>query len=575
MTKHARLAFTLLTFLTLFLVSVRPTKAQQVSLSTVEVKTNNEGFIISGKVYSSNLNPKGQIVESDHLSVVAEIPLGDNYSFPLLWEAMVIRSPADVETPYKKDGEFLSKKELNGENIKKIKLLGSTPIRDVTVWRKYGGLKEWRNNAPESVDTEFEGVVPAEYAGSQIRVRATLNHTYGGPNAAWSAYTFAHDTTDLTLIEFANDANSNGPAHDQTGQKPSAKTGGQGGSQNGVGNNNQVSEKVKTIFNAAISVFKKKKKQEQTSDAASGSDPAQGADSTQDSGQTQGSNPNQPTDQTQTSQQNPNKMTSFPEPDTDKANSFNHNPEQQAAIKKLIDQLAQDKQVAVNSTSLGKIIQDLNLAADIQLADNTNPSSAPDDTFQTKYWLNKTFVDPFIDKVSSYVPIGQYYKDYVKSAKDSQVFSNNEDKIKKTALDYNVDKTSANYFNKYNKITSIEKKYSPMKNAVPATTATKPFSWLLDKIGWGAKKQYAQSLGKEYKYIRQEIKTYTNKTGMSRQEAIQRVKDDYVGFQGDYGNGSFGKIDTGIKWWGSKGKYQETEARFDDMVQDMIKNEEI
>lgn len=89
------------------------------------------------------------------------------------------------------------------------------------------------------------------------------------------------------------------------------------------------------------------------------------------------------------------------------------------------------------------------------------------------------------------------------------------------------------------------------------------------------KKQYAQSLGKEYKYIRQKIKTYTDKTGMTRDEAIKRVKADYVGFQGDYGNGSFGKVDTGIKWWGSKGKYQDTGARFDDMVKDMVESGQI
>ncbi len=530
-------------FFILFLSSTKTIKAQQVSLSNVQIKNSSEGFVVSGTVNSTDLNPEKQIVESDYLSVLAEIPIESSYSFPLLWESMVIRPPAEAETPYTKGGKYLSKIEFNGQNIETVKLLGSSAIRKVTVWREYGGLNEWRNNAPESVETDFEGVIPVEYSGLQVRIRATLKHTFGGPYAAWSAYTFAHDTTNLTLNKSADSA----AAEDKSNQDSDSAENNQGSENDDKASAakpvNQVSDKVKDVVNAAISIFKNKK------------------------------NKAQPNEENETGKI---EMASFPEPEPAETDSASQNDSQQAEeVKKIIDKLAQNNQTKTDFDQLGKIIQDLDLSQDIQLAGNAEQSSAPDDTFQKKYWLNKYLLDPFVDKVSSYVPIGKYYKDYVKSDKDNLIFSSEEEKNKKTALDYNVDKKSAGYFNKYNKIIDQEKKYSTLKNAVPETIKTKPFSWILDKIGWGAKKQYAQSLGKEYKYIRKEINSYTSKTGMSRDEAVKRVKDDYVGFQGDYGNGSFGQVDTGIKWWGSKGKYQDTGVRFDDMVKDMVKNGDI
>ena len=61
------------------------------------------------------------------------------------------------------------------------------------MWREYGGLGNWEKNAPSEVTKQFEGTIPLKYAGKTLRIRATLKHEWGGPYAAWPAFSFHHD----------------------------------------------------------------------------------------------------------------------------------------------------------------------------------------------------------------------------------------------------------------------------------------------------------------------------------------------------------------------------------------------
>jgi hypothetical protein len=506
-------------------------RAQSVSTSDISVTIGDDGFIISGSFEASNLNPEGQIVENDNVEVIAEIPIEDEYEYPVLWDGMTIRKPDDAETFYVKGDEYLTKEQMSGVGITTVALMNSAPIREPSVWSAYGGLGTWRDNAPESVEVEFSGTIPFEYDGKTIRIRTTLNHVYGGPNAPWSAYTFHHDTTEITLDRSVFEEDNTSDNMSDNDNKKSSNTSNANTSSSDKKKDQQVSDKVKDIFNASISIFKKQKSNEEKRT---------------DIG-----------------------MTTFKEPEK---NPYADDPELKEKIEQTLNAIANNKSFGA-SADISDYIKNTETSGGIHVVGNLDGSTAPDDTFQKKYWLNKYILDPFIDKIADYIPVGKYYKDYAKAEKDNALFTTPDEKADKTALDYNVDKLSAKQFEKYNKIIDQEKKMSPMKNIVPDTPATKPISWTLDLLGWGAKKQYATELGKEYKYIRKEIQWYMKSGRLTQQQAIDRVKKDYVGFQGDIGNGAMEKMDTGIKWWGSKKEY-DTSTRFDDMVDDMIKNDE-
>ncbi len=165
-------------------------------------KVENRGFVVKGTVLAGNLNPQGQIVETDTVTIFADIKMDSNSTYQVLPESMYIRQPAKCESPYTKNRKCLTLKEERGIGISRGVVARLGNIRKSPVWRAYGGLGTWRKNAPESVAQSFEGVIPfsrhykgrlIQTEGKQVRIRATLQHTWGGPYAAWSAFSFHHD----------------------------------------------------------------------------------------------------------------------------------------------------------------------------------------------------------------------------------------------------------------------------------------------------------------------------------------------------------------------------------------------
>jgi len=161
--------------------------AQQVSIQGLSIEQDEKGFLVKGTIIASGLNPKGQIVESDSASVVADIQTDQGAVYPELPDFLKIR-------PYgmMKGGKALTKEQLNGTNIKTINI-ARVGIRPDTVWRNYGGLGVWRDKAPTTIKQEFSGQIPIEFASKTLRIRVQLTHTWGGPYAAWSAIAYFHD----------------------------------------------------------------------------------------------------------------------------------------------------------------------------------------------------------------------------------------------------------------------------------------------------------------------------------------------------------------------------------------------
>jgi len=172
----------------------------RMSISSID-KVENRGFVVKGTVTAYNMNPKGQIVESDRMTIFADIKKDADSVYQELPDSFYIRKPAKCESPYVKGGKCMTLKQLNGVDILR-NAIATFPMRNEPVWRAYGGLGKWEKEAPASVTKEFEGVIPFSHAykgkmiqteGRQVRIRATLKHEWGGPYAAWPAFSFHHD----------------------------------------------------------------------------------------------------------------------------------------------------------------------------------------------------------------------------------------------------------------------------------------------------------------------------------------------------------------------------------------------
>ncbi len=186
--RFVRCSITVLFFLNLFASVI----AQQVVLKINPIGEDDNNYLIKGTVVMSNLNPVGQIVEEDGCSIIADIKSGLDSQYPVLPDALKIRTPANVETSYLKNKHYLTKNEYYGIDTIRLVIAGMSP-RGRNIWRNHGGLNHWRRNAPNCVTMDFEGVIPKRYAGKTVRIRASLRHQWGGPFAAWSAYSFHHD----------------------------------------------------------------------------------------------------------------------------------------------------------------------------------------------------------------------------------------------------------------------------------------------------------------------------------------------------------------------------------------------
>jgi len=180
-----------------------PLSSLEVKLQITKIQREESGFIVEGTVSATGMNPKGQIVESDDMTITAEIKDSPGALYPIPPEGYAIRTPAGVETSYYVGKRYLSKKEFYGIGIKRVDIT-RIAMRKPSVWRAYGGLGTWRKKAPPDVTKKFSGKIPLKYEGKRLRIRATLRHVFGGPYAAWSAYTFFHDIGHQGVLETGN-----------------------------------------------------------------------------------------------------------------------------------------------------------------------------------------------------------------------------------------------------------------------------------------------------------------------------------------------------------------------------------
>ncbi len=186
--KFVKYAILALFYFNFFSVAI----AQQVVLNISSIEETEKNFLIKGSVIMSNLNPVGQIVEEDICSIIADIKSDNDSIYPVLPDSSTIRIPPDAETSFRKNKSYLTKKEYSGVRSVRLVIAYITP-RGSDIWRSYGGLGVWSKKAPNCVTSDFEGVIPKEFAGKTVRIRASLKHQWGGPWSSWSAYSFHHD----------------------------------------------------------------------------------------------------------------------------------------------------------------------------------------------------------------------------------------------------------------------------------------------------------------------------------------------------------------------------------------------
>jgi hypothetical protein len=197
--------------------------AQTIKFQRLTIEQAENGFVVTGAVQGSGLNDVG-IVESDRVAIYADVKGSANAKYGLLPQSMYIRPPAGAETSYTKGsgpGGTMTKAECYGTDIKSVSI-ASFKLRNEPVWRAYGGLTDWSKNAPDTVNSEFSGRIPLEYAGKTLRIRATLTHEWGGPYAWWPAFSFHHDIGYEGVLQAA-DVKTDQPHEIKITQGPSGR----------------------------------------------------------------------------------------------------------------------------------------------------------------------------------------------------------------------------------------------------------------------------------------------------------------------------------------------------------------
>ncbi len=173
-----------------------------VELKGFHLERTDKGFLVKGSVVGSGLNTP--IPESDGVEVYAEIKMGPGARYPKLSQYYNIAAGCEQIA-----GKCLTKAEKEGVNIKSIRI-ATVALRPREVWLRYGGLGNWEKKAPDRVEKPFEGYIPLEYAGKEVRIRVTLTHVIGGPYAAWPGISYYH-TTRKVVLSGSGVPNPNGP----------------------------------------------------------------------------------------------------------------------------------------------------------------------------------------------------------------------------------------------------------------------------------------------------------------------------------------------------------------------------
>jgi len=169
-------------------------EAQKIEVQNYRIDRTDKGFVINGTVTASDLNPPGQVVEFDGLSIAAYIKQNSGSQYPKLPDSRyVVYPPGSVTayTPGSGAGGTMTKEEYEGIGIDKINAVGLL-LRPTPVWSSYGGIGDWMKKAPSTVTMNFEGIVPLEHEGKEVRIVATLEHRWGGPYSNWPAFSYAH-----------------------------------------------------------------------------------------------------------------------------------------------------------------------------------------------------------------------------------------------------------------------------------------------------------------------------------------------------------------------------------------------
>jgi hypothetical protein len=166
-------------------------RGQEVRLTIRSIERVETGFLVKGEAAASLLNPEGQVVEHDTIDIIADIQKAPGAVYPVLPDGMVVRKPSTAETNLKKQDRYLTNSEKEGRDTETI-VIASLPIRPPKVWERHGGVEGWRSSAPPEVNREFEGIIPLEYGGNIMRIRASLRHVWGGPDAFWPSFSYHH-----------------------------------------------------------------------------------------------------------------------------------------------------------------------------------------------------------------------------------------------------------------------------------------------------------------------------------------------------------------------------------------------
>ena len=152
--------------------------AQNIKFENLTIKRTDKAFEVSGTVVGTNLNPKGQVCEFDDVDIIAEIKEGPSSKYPILpeWQNIGLGCAA-------KGKRCLTAEEVNGIGIKEL-VISHFSLRPRWVYKM--------KNPPSTKRARFEGTIPLKYAGKRTRIRATLTHSWGGPNSSWPAITYHH-----------------------------------------------------------------------------------------------------------------------------------------------------------------------------------------------------------------------------------------------------------------------------------------------------------------------------------------------------------------------------------------------
>jgi hypothetical protein len=155
--------------------------AQKIEVSKSSINRTETGFVVKGTAIATDLNPEGQIVDSDYLNVVAYVKEGPSSQYPKLPESQLLYKPEGAETNWVKGsgpGETMTKAEYEGMGIAKVNV-ATVALRPRPV----------PQNAPATVTKDFEGSIPLQYEGKEVMIVATLNHQW---SLTYPAFFYAH-----------------------------------------------------------------------------------------------------------------------------------------------------------------------------------------------------------------------------------------------------------------------------------------------------------------------------------------------------------------------------------------------